>query len=162
MKSSAGITTFLVSRRLMKRKSSAVHARDGDDQPAAPAAGGGAVRHSAGDPDDRDAEASRAKTKRQPAALPWMRTPVALDAGTAVPLTHVRGLHAQLILCLEAGAEHLPGLLLSQLPCYHRRGSEAWLAPVRPPWGLCRLLMHVDAAVSLAGTQKQVGPFLLA
>jgi len=97
---------------IMKRKSSALRGRAGDDQPGAPAAGGGAAHESAGGPDDGDTEANKAKLKRQPAALPWMRNPVALDAGTAVPLAHVRGLHAQLIRCLERGAEQKPDLLL--------------------------------------------------
>ena len=110
---------------IMQRKSS--RGRDGDGQPGAPAAGGGAAHELAGGPDDGDAEASRARFKRQPAALPWMRNPVALDAGTAVPLAHVRGLPAQLIRCLEAGAERLSGLRCCGACMSAHESRDAWV-----------------------------------
>ncbi len=140
---------------IMKRKSSAPRGRDGDDQPRAPA-GGGAAHESGGGRDDGDAEASRAKIKRQPAALPWMRNPVALDAGTAVPLAHVRGLHAQLIHCLEAGAEHLFGLSAAARMLHHEVSDALNQSTSSTSLTGLRNLRHVPAAVRLIGMHEQL------
>ena len=114
------------------------------------------MQESAVDLDHHDVGATKAKIKRQPAALPWMRSPVALDGGTAVPLAHVRGLHAQLIRCLEAGAEHVSGLSLLQLACLMSRDqphtSHQCTGLNRPHQTLDR----VDAAMSGVGIHEQL------
>ena len=99
------------------------------------------MREPADENEDGGVKDRRTMGKRQPAALPWMRSPVALDASTAVPLAHVRGLHAHLIRGLEAGARRT-WLVSSLYPhaCCAKRKHKPGVA-----WSL---LLHTSAESS--------------